>query len=187
MSAVQEVVQLLTHAGYADLGAHVEVAGIPFEFGSLLVGTTLATDIVVVADTVAEPSRRLRQRLDALATALDVSESRRSLTLVTVGPAPPPKAVEAMSRVARILVVRPEVSMNPGALRDALAVLLPLDLPRARGDLAEPFGEVEAWIQRQHGRRPLEGLLGAAEEGPEGVQRELAGYLAEPLRQVEDE
>src|SRR5665647_719845 len=102
---IERIVNLLVQNGYSAVHSPAVIGGVPFEFSALLVGGSRAFDIVVVIDTVPEEDRRLRQKVEALARALDVLRSRRSLTVVTVGPDPGRPAIAAISRVARVLMV----------------------------------------------------------------------------------
>lgn len=183
---VERVVSLLQEGGYVRLGSPVNVGGVPFEFNAVLVGSDRAFDVVVVVDTVAEPDRRLRQRIEALARALDVSGSRRSLTVVTVGPPPGTNSLDALSRVARVLVVYPPANAGATSLRDALAVLLPLNLPSSSSNgTSDPFGEVVEWLADDPGREQLRGVVSAAARGKEHVSAALADLLGEPLTELE--
>lgn len=175
---IETILSLLDNGGYRLLRQPVTVAGIPFEFTAVLVAEDRAFDIVVVADTVEETNRRLRQRLEAVARALDVVGSRRTLTLVTVGPPPGQKDLESLSRVARVLVTQPQ------GLRDSLAVLLPLDTSLKTSASVDPFQQVEAWVASSEHGSDLEGLLEAAAFGKESVTAALSRYLAKPLEPV---
>lgn len=181
---VERVVDLLASSGYKRLGSSVPIAGVPFEFNAVLVADDRAFDLVIVADTIAEPDRRLRQKVEALARALDVSGSRRSVTLVTVGPRPPAATLESLSRVARILVVPAGSGGSPNSVADALAILLPLQLPSASEEAPEPFGEVYGWLKRDRSREELEQMMVAAARGPAAVSEALASYLSAPLTEV---
>ena len=80
--AVDRVVHRLAASGYAELKQPVTVAGIPFEFAAILARPD-SLDLVIIADTIAEPDHeRIRRRIEALARALDVVRSRRTLTVV---------------------------------------------------------------------------------------------------------
>lgn len=178
---VERVVSLLEDADYVRWPSPVVVGSVPFDFSAVLVGTERAFDIVVVSDTVMESNRRLRQRIEALARALDVSGSRRSLTIVTVGPKPNESTMESLSRVARILVVHATEETDTVSLRDSLAVLLPLNLPSATDDSGEPFADVMQWLTHEANRAQLRPIVAASGLGSEGVSEALANFLAEPF------
>lgn len=140
---VQRVVDLLTAAGYRLREAPATVASVPFEFSAMLVGSERALDLIVVIDVLVEPEARIRQKVEGLSRALDLASSRRPLTVVLVGPAPRAAVTEAISRVCRVLLVG--TPTGPGADRflvDALAALLPLDLPAASEAIVAPLDEV---------------------------------------------
>lgn len=123
---VERVVALLGKAGYDRLSQPVRVAGIPFEFSAVLVaGSSL--DLIVIVDTVTDTNlSSIRQRVEGLSRALDLVESRRSLTVVLVGPEPVQELQLALTRVARVLVAG--VPTEAQELQRAIAVLLPLEL-----------------------------------------------------------
>jgi hypothetical protein len=183
---VDRVASLLEQGGYGRLPSPVAIAGVPFDFSAVLVGGERAFDLVVVTDTVLESDRRLRQRVEALARALDVAGSRRSLTVVTVGPPPAPQSLEIMSRVARVLVVRAD-GESGSTLRDSLAVLMPLELPAASAEASEPFDAVETWMREREERAGLEPLVAAATQGQTNVTAALAEFMAEPLPNLSTE
>ncbi len=178
VSAVARVVALLADAGYSAVPVPFVVGGIPFTFSALVVGKGRAIDVIAVEDLAVEQEGRLRQKIDALARVLDVLESTRSLTVVTVGPSLGAEAASAISRVARVLAVEPG-----GSAEDALAVLLPLTLPAAADLQAEPFEEVAKWSTKAGAS--LEPIVAAAEKGAEAVTRALAEVVREAVSSPE--
>ena len=182
---VERVASLLLQSGYVRLQSPIAIAGVPFEFEAVFVGSDRAHDLVVVVDTVLNSDRRVRQRIDALGRALDVVGSLRPVSVVTVGPSPGHEVLETMSRVARVLVVGADG--QEATIRDALAVLLPLEVPDATSESSEPFSAVAAWIEEDFDRASLAPLLSAAAKGERVVSAALAEYLAQPLAGFADE
>jgi hypothetical protein len=67
-------------------------------------------------------------------------------------------------------------------LRDALAVLLPLELPDVNETIADPLGEVRLRLQDGEHSKEIAGLLHSAVEGSEAVKSSLRMLLWEPLK-----
>jgi hypothetical protein len=178
VSAVGRVVSVLEDAEYSVVPVPFVVGGIPFTFSALVVGMGRAIDIIAVEDLAVEQESRLRQKIDALARVLDVLESTRSLTVVTVGPSLGSEAASAIGRVARVLAVEPGSPPE-----DALAVLLPLTLPAAADLQAEPFEEVATWSAKAS--VSLEPIVTAAEKGADAVTRALAKIVREAVSSPE--
>lgn len=183
---VESVVDILANGGYSPLPRPVAVAGVPFDFDALLVGGDRAFDLVVVADTVRENNVRLRQRVEALARALDVVGSKRSLTVITVGPPPKRNEVNGMSRVSRVLSVSPRAHRS-GEIAEVLSVLLPLRLPTGSSMLADPVESLAVWLSGQRERKALSSVLESAAGGAEEVTKSLVSYLQEPLTTLQKE
>lgn len=141
---VDRVVSLLVDAGYRQIGVSLRVGSVPFDFAATLVGGDHALDLVVVIDTVTDrPDARIRKKVEGLSRALDLVGSRRTVSVVLVGPMPGGATIQAMARVCRVLAVgTPTGSDADQSIRDALAVLLPLYLPAASVRLAEPVAQV---------------------------------------------
>lgn len=177
---VSQVVDLLKSSGYAVLPTPIAVGGVPFDFDAVLVGNRRAFDLVVVADTVLDKSSRLRQKVEALARALDIVGSHRPLTLVTVGPPPSSGEINDISRVCRVLAA-PTGASTPDALHDALAILLPITPPPASEGRSSPIEQLESWLSTQQDRGRLRELLDSTTKGSQGVTEALLRYLQPPL------
>lgn len=177
---VSRVTALLGEAGY-ELIEQPEVAGIPFRFDATL-ALRDSLDLIVVVDLAAKPDEdRVRRAVEALARALDLVRSRRSLTVVLVGPPPHPDLTRGVALVARILRVPPGRD-DGDLLRESLSVLLPLE-PAGLG--AEKFIDV-GWNDTRG--RLLEGdegivgpVLEAAARGDEAVYGAAAEVLGAPI------
>jgi hypothetical protein len=179
---VDRVVDLLGTAGYRKCEVPFVVASMPFEFAAVLAASPRALDLVVVIDTLTEPESRIRQKVEGLSRALDLVASRRPLTTVLVGPPPRASVANVISRVCRVLQVgTPTGDGAEHFLRDALAVLLPLELPDVNETIADPLGEVRRRLQAGEHKEEIAGILHAAVEGPEAVKNSLRKLLCEPL------
>src|SRR4051812_47012848 len=97
-------------------------------------------DLIAIVDLATESDDdQIRRRIEALAQALDLVRSRRSLTVVLAGPRRGAGLIQAIAGVARVLTVG---TPREGAeLRDALAVLLPLEIA------PDDTGVVDVWAQ----------------------------------------
>jgi hypothetical protein len=179
---VERVVALLGEAGYDRLPQPIEVAAIPFEFSAVLAGRS-SLDLVVVIDTVADTdAAEIRRRVEGLSRALDVMQSRRPLTVIFVGPEPAQDLQLALTRVARVLIVGP---YGEGEMREAIAVLLPLEIVTvsempeswrsARGRLLEAYPDAAELVEAaQFGAEAVaeaarRQLLAAGSDGAESL------------------
>jgi hypothetical protein len=128
MTLMKRIEGILSGAGYRTLSRPFTVGGLPFEFDIAFAASAKGHDIVIVIDLTADTSERaIVQRVQALARALDLAQSRRPLTAVLVGAEPSEATVEALSQVCRVLPVgAPNDQSADQTFRDWLAVLLPL-------------------------------------------------------------
>ncbi len=183
---VERVVTLLRGADYDVVRDPVAVASIPFQFDAVLVGKH-SLDLVVVVDLIRETeATAIRRQVEGLSRALDLVQSKRSLTVILVGPAPPLDIVHSLSRVARVLAVGTPVGPQASAqLVDALAILLPLTVNRDGGQLVESGLAAKRDLEATFDDPVLADLLAAASSGREAVERALAATLGEPLAALE--
>jgi hypothetical protein len=180
---VDRVVQRLAASGYAQLEQPVKVGGIEFEFAAILARPD-SLDLVVVADTIADSDHdRMRRRVEALARALDVVHSRRTLTIVLVGVRPAPAITKRLARVARVLATgTPTGARADQALEDALAVLLPLAVTSEEHDVS-----TQSWSAAQG--KLLEDysdaapVILAASDGVAGVSVALHRFIGAALEE----
>lgn len=138
--AIQE---RLREAGYTDLPTPFKVAGVEFAFTGAMHGKDgRALDLVLLIDTTTgdygdRDGGRVRQRIEALSRALDVTGSRYVVTAILAG-AVLAEGVEALSETCRVLQVE-GISLNPQGgpadetaklqLENRIRLLLPLTLP----------------------------------------------------------
>lgn len=182
--------ELLEDAGLQALRQPVDVNGIPFAFSAMLAGTD-SLDLVVLVDTVEDgPEERIRQEVDGLARALDVAGSRRPLTVVLVGPRWRELTERAIARVARVLICEVVIGDDaPAALKDALAVLLPLeiDLDPGSDPVSEPWLDVRSRLEASVQDDALRAVLATAPEGTERVREAMVHYMSAPMESLIDE
>lgn len=176
---VKRVVEMLVEGGFVEWDGPLAIAGIPFRFSAALVkpGTL---ELVVVADVAASSGDvLLENQLDGLARALDLLRSRRSITVVPVGPQPDSDTMNALAQVARVLAIGTPIGVDADEqLRDALAVLLPLRIA-TEDDGRQTWDEiVEELLQVPDASLvDLDALIDASAAGADEVESVLKGLL----------
>jgi hypothetical protein len=140
---LEAVQQRLRSAGYASLSTPFKVAGVEFAFTGAMRGRDgRALDLVILVDTTTgdfgdRDGVLVRQRVEALSRALDVTGSRYVVTVILVGAALA-EDVEALTETCRVLRVEgialddqgyPADEISGRQLDDRIRVLLPLTLP----------------------------------------------------------
>lgn len=175
------VVVRLRDAGYEALGAKVQIASIPYEFGEVLVGPADTLDLIIVVNTTMESPARLCQKVNGLGRALDVAQSRRAVTAILVGPRPDSSVLNSIRIVCRYLLVAEEESTQGGTLDDRLAVLLPLELTTADDEVIDPMQELLRRLPALPESDERRAILAAAPRGDAAVAAELKKYVERPL------
>ena len=196
---VNVILGRLREAGYRDLAAPFKVATVEFEFTAALRGNDRrALDLVLVVDTTTgdfgdRDSARVRQRVEALSRALDVTRSRYVVTAILAGAALG-EDIEALVETCRVLHVdglsldangelADDVARN--RLEDRIRVLLPLTLPPALGVTEDGSGP--AMDQLVHAlpggvdKALLAAVNGASQEGEQAVTDAMASVLGAVL------
>ena len=140
---IHAVQERLREAGYRDLPTPFKVAGVEFSFTGAMRGRDgRALDLVLLIDTTTgdygdRDGGRVRQRVEALSRALDVTGSRYVVTAILAG-AVLAEGIEALSDTCRVLQVeginlndqgKPANDNAERQLDDRILVLLPLTLP----------------------------------------------------------
>ncbi len=180
---VERVVVLLESAGYETVEQPRPIGGIPFEFAAMLAGRSSLDLIALVDLAIDTDDEHIRRRIEALARALDLVSSRRSLTVVLVGPWRGPGLIQSISGVARVLTVGTPGEDTEADLCDALAVLLPLELATEDDDAAESWGAARDQMSAAH-LAETEVVLSAARSGKAAVETALRDLLGEPIDDV---
>jgi hypothetical protein len=143
-SPLVEVIQeRLRGAGYSELSTPFKVAGVEFAFTGAMRGREgRALDLVLLVDTTTgsfgdRDGARVRQRVESLSRALDVTGSRYVVTVILAG-AILVDGIEALSETCRVLPVdgialnaegKPLDEAAERQLDNRIRVLLPLFLP----------------------------------------------------------
>ena len=140
---VHAIQERLRGAGYRNLSTPFKVAGVDFAFTGAMRGRDgRALDLVLLVDTTTgdfgdRDGRRVRQKVEALSRALDVTRSRYVLTVILAG-AVLADGIDALSETCRVLQVegveldqegKPIDETAERQLDDRIMVLLPLTLP----------------------------------------------------------
>jgi hypothetical protein len=140
---VQAIQERLRGGGYSDLSTPFKVAGVEFAFTGAMRGRDgRALDLVLLVDTTTgdfgdRDGGRVRQRVEALSRALDVTASRYAVTVILAG-AVLAEGIEVLSETCRVLQVegvalndegKPADEIAERQLDDRIRVLLPLTLP----------------------------------------------------------
>ena len=196
---VNLVLRRLHEAGYRELSVPFRVATVQFEFTAALRGSDRrALDLVLVVDTTTgdfgdRDSARVRQRVEALGRALDVTGSRYVVTVVLAGAALG-EDIEALTEICRVLHVEGlrldstgelEGDAARDTLEDQLRVLLPLTLPPPLVVTEDGNGPAMDQLTRVLPAGMDEGLLGAvvaaSQHGEQAVTRAVASVLGTVL------
>jgi hypothetical protein len=186
ITPVDSITALLKQAGYRLLPTPLEIAGMKFNVTAALVGTGTLPDLIIVADTLTDPDERTRSKLEAIARALDTVKSRRPLTAVLTGPRPNSSVMEAISKICRVLPIgssKPEEA--EAAMKNWLAVLMPLDLPQPVEAIADPISELEAAVGYQD--LFVNELIAVSEQGKDAVEALLHDRIAAPIQALDEE
>lgn len=181
---MDRIASMLDEAGYRRLEVPLKIAGLEFDLPMAFVGGDTSQDLVLVADTAFEPEQRILRKLEGVARALDVLSSRRPLTAVLAGPRPGATVLDAMSRVCRVLPTGTAFEGDgEAAIKNWLAVLLPLHLPQPSGEIPNPLDEVAASLD---GFEPeIAALVETARDGTEAVKARFYELVAESVSHLD--
>jgi hypothetical protein len=181
---VERIVAFLTAAHFRRVPTPIVIAGVKFDFAAVLVGIESMPDLVIVADTTLERDDRVRTKLEGVARALDVVRSKRPLTLILAGPRPRTAMLDAMAKVCRVLPVGALTSDGgEAALKNWLAVLMPLTLPQVSDAISDPMRDL---VQETVADDPIGSeLLAAAPQGAPAVKGAFHRLVQQPLDAAE--
>ena len=107
---IRAIQEQLRAGGYEDVPTPFRVAAVGFEFTAAMRGQGgRALDLILLIDTTTgdfgdRDADRIRQRVEALSRALDLTESRLVITVILAG-APLLGKIEALSETCRVLYV----------------------------------------------------------------------------------
>ena len=182
IQATAKIVELLAAGGYVPLEGKLSIGTLQFTFTATLVGTKFSHDLVIVVDTIgSSDGKQYMRQLEALGRALDFAASRRSVTVILVGPDPGPDVTRRLARTCRVLSVGTPVGERvEQELRDRLAVLLPLNIPSDGMEGIRPLDQLRERIEAT-ARPAAESFIESAAVSPAAVRRTLRATL---LREI---
>lgn len=184
MTSVQKVLEVLDRAGFERLPKPLTVAGTDFDFEAAARGTRTSHDLVLIA-TDQVPTRRLKRLIAGLARSLDLIASRRPMTLILIGGVAAADRAE-LDNYARVLAT-PSAAPDVSEIEEAIAVLLPLELPNAmlvHG--RDPMNEVLAALGPMRTTADHIALIHAADDGPDAVREALRRFANEGARWTDE-
>ncbi len=179
---VDRVISLLDGAGYQALVQPIIIGGIPFEATAILAKDKWLELITVIDTVLNSDDDSLCTKIEGLGRALDLVGSRRALTVILVGPRPSQTLDSKLKQVARVLCVPAAIlDDNGSAVRDALAVLLPLDLSPASDETVASWPNVRENLRAKFSTKEIEPIFEAVPLGQRRVQTVLHDTLIELL------
>lgn len=199
---VEALVKRLEAAGYEPLSTPFKVASVDFEFTAALRGTAgRSLDLVLIIDTATgehgdRNAAKVRQRIEALSRALDITGSRYVLTAILAG-ASLSADIDALSATCRVLTIehasldgeaRPTNDAAAEALDDHIRVLLPLDIridDTAEALQGDPVGELLAALPGTLDKDLVRTVADASLNGEDAVTRALGNRVEQALDQDE--
>jgi hypothetical protein len=185
LTPMDRIVSALETVGYQRVSP-LEIAGLTFDFQAVFMGDARSLDLILVADLAFDEPRRLLQRVESVARTLDVVRSKRPLTLVLAGPKPNRDILESMSKVCRVLPITTGKNEDADtAVRNSLAVLMPLKVPQPSAAAVEPLQQVR--IEATDIDADVVDLISSAPHGADAVQSELHKLLLEQLPSQKEE
>jgi hypothetical protein len=145
---VGRVAAALEDAGYRRIANGLQVGDLKFQFPAAFVKAKSSAELILVADIASESETQLTRKVNGVARALDIASSTRSLTLVVTGPRPSATALESLGRVCRVLPTG-NITGDDGdqVLKNWLAVLLPLSLPKPESVVGNSLARLQAAAQ----------------------------------------
>jgi hypothetical protein len=192
------LVKRLEAAGYQALSTPFKVASVDFEFTAALLGTAgRGLDLVLIVDTATgehgdRDAVKVRQRVEALSRALDITGSRYVLTVVLAG-ASLPGDIDALASTCRVLTIEhasldgdglPINEVTAEALDDHIRVLLPLDLrteEAAEATEGNPLGELLSAVPSTLDKELVRAITEASFNGEDAVKLALGKRLEDVL------
>ncbi len=183
---VDRIAEVLTMAGYRRLSIPLEIAGLRFELAAAFLGTNPSPDLILVEDIAYEEENRILRKIEGIARAMDVVQSKRPLTVILAGPRPRSSTIEAMCRVCRVLPVGLDQDEDPDkTLKNWLSVLMPLKLPEPNAGIADPMKAICEDLEGLPAE--VTGLVELARRGAGAVRTRLHEIISEPLEDVASE
>jgi len=202
---INVIASRLREAGYRDLATPFRVATVEFEFTAAMRGSDgRALDLILLVDTTTgefgdRDAARVRQRVEALSRALDVTGSRFVITVVLAGAALAGD-IEGLAETCRVLHVEtlalddgggPVDQVARNQLDDRIRVLLPLELPDPESQPEDADGGSMELLARKLparvNRALLDAVVTASQHGETAVTEAMAEVMSDALRIEEAE
>lgn len=182
---VGRVAAALEDAGYQRIANGLQVGELKFQFPAAFVKAKSSAELILVADIASESETQLTRKVNGVARALDIASSTRSLTLVVTGPRPSASALESLGRVCRVLPTG-NITGDDGdqVLKNWLAVLLPLSLPKPESVVGNSLARIQAAAQNLD--ETTRKLIDVASLGEAAVSKELYSIIDAAAVQAKD-
>lgn len=192
---VHAIHKRLLLAGYSDLSTPFNVAGVEFPFTGAMRGRDgRALDLILLVDTTTgdfgdRDGAQVRQRIEALSRALDVTGSRYVVTVILAG-AMLAEGIEALSEICRVLQVEgislddrgtPADETAERHLDDRIRLLLPLTLPDILTESQDGSGPAMDQLIRalpaNTNKTLLDAVITASDDGEQAVSDAVARVI----------
>lgn len=195
---IQAIRTRLRSAGYSDLSTPVKVAGVEFAFTGAMRGRDgRSLDLVLLVDTTTgdfgeRDGLRVRQRVEALSRALDVTGSRFVVTAILAG-AVLTEGIDALFETCRVLQVenvplddqgKPKDQASARHLDDRIRVLLPLTLPAPIAETQDGSGPAMEQLARALPSGTNSTLVDAAIAASTGGEQAVTDAVAQVINDV---
>jgi hypothetical protein len=197
---VNVISQRLREAGYMNIETPFKVATVNFEFTKAMRGVGgRSLDLILLIDTSIESfgdrdAARVRQRLQALSRALDVTGSRFVITVILAGDALTGD-IEALTETCRVLHVETLALSASGSLidqaahdllEDRIRILLPLELPDQKAQSSDGGRSVMELVSQAlpeaMDKTLLNAVVTASQHGDQSVAQTLAQVFEQALQ-----
>jgi hypothetical protein len=192
---IRAIQERLRAGRYRDLPTPFRVAGVDFEFTAAMRGKDgRALDLILLIDTTTgdfgdRDAARVRQRVEALSRALDITESRFVITVILAG-APLLGNIDTLTETCRVLYVEglaidvagvPVDERTKNLLEDRIRLLLPLDVPNPVALEGGSGPAVEQLIRRLTPNAVDQDLLGALIEASRDGESAVTAAVAKEI------
>ena len=185
MSTSERVADILTlEGGYRSLPKPFKIGSQSFNFTHALIAGERANDLVIVIELQGDTADdAVIRKVLALTRALDVLHSKRPVTAVLTSGQPQAGTIQSISKVCRVLSVGAPTGPDAlAAVRDWLAVLLPLNQPPAVDTMLDWEADLRAAAPAAARGALMEALVEAAPGGAEAVEAVLAENIKTSVR-----
>lgn len=196
---VSAILRRLREAGYDDIQTPFRVAEVEFRFTAAMRGRRgRGRDLLLLVDTTAgdfgdSDASRVRDRVQALSRALDVTGSRYVVTTILAGAALAAE-VDRLAETCRVLHVDVLPLDKGGAvmtsrLDDRIRVLLPLSIPERTSDEqdASASERLRRALPRSVDETTLHAIMAASDHGEDAVSAAIGEIIDEALEGGKEE